>query len=981
MDTKIKKSRATAKGKFTRKCTLLEETLDALEPYEVNKLIYDEVTLAFEKVEEQNENLMEYYETLQDQGVLNVVKEAEEYIKVLDRKKHDLWSRVVKSKTEINAIKVKSLPSPTFSGDIRSYGIFIKDYERIMVPRYGNDPYALYQCLIGEAKLCVTGVEDNYNEMVSRLRNEYGDPCKITDSIVNDLKSLEPVPEGNYDKLIKTVDVIERAWLDMEKLGLKSEMDTISIVSLVERILPRKLQHDWVVKASEADKDDERSLFEKLLNFLLQEKRICKYLDRNIRSNTSKKVNACSVDNEPSNIAIALNDLKLSQVSSNNMVVDCLTNVTKLLSSMSNNKQENDNIAKHKKYCFYHNLHGHDITECFNFIRLTSFDKKSVLRNFNVCFRCLIPGHVSNYWKHIKLSCNVKINGTKCGLDHHEFLHDLLYKKVSGNLMSRKGYILGVSIVKSVSTNLTTLWDGGSTASLITHKKAREMNLKGSNVTLSITKVGNVVEIIESKEYLVPLIDMNGKTYQITCCGMEEISAPLEFVDISIASKLFPCIETMAIHRPFGEIHMLIGLDNTMLLPQVIDSVDNLQLLKNRYGYVLRGSHPAIIANDSPMNTHVSIYHVNIKTVNEINIASCKSVKDDIEHYFGIENLGISCVPKCGSCRCGKCAPGNQDYSLKEERELKLITEGLSYDKTNLKWSYRYPWIKDPFNLPNNYPLAKACLVSTEKRLKKSGSVYWEAYKNEMQSMGDINHIVSKGGFKIKHFLMSKDHPANSRIDLIKVDEDKVLGVKWAPHEDFFSFSVKINFSDKYRKVNKGPNLTASNILENMPDVLTKRIVFSVMVSQYDPYGFINPLMLKGKIKWKFTASNAQFQNGISEALIKSVKKYLLVVIGDSILTFSKLQVTLFKISNIWNQRPIGIKPASNIELGKYLCPNDLLLGRSTGQAPSGSANKNPSFQEIIVFKDHIVSAFWKKDRDLWGSVSLKNDSLLNFFN
>ena len=90
MDAKIKKSRATAKGKFTRKCTLLEENLDDSEPYEVNKLIYDEVILAFEKVEEQNEKLMEYYETLEDQGVLNVVKEAEEYIKVLDRKKHDL---------------------------------------------------------------------------------------------------------------------------------------------------------------------------------------------------------------------------------------------------------------------------------------------------------------------------------------------------------------------------------------------------------------------------------------------------------------------------------------------------------------------------------------------------------------------------------------------------------------------------------------------------------------------------------------------------------------------------------------------------------------------------------------------------------------------------------------------------------------------------------------------------------------------------
>ena len=92
-----------------------------------------------------------------------------------------------------------------------------------------------------------------------------------------------------------------------------------------------------------------------------------------------------------------------------------------------------------------------------------------------------------------------------------------------------------------------------------------------------------------------------------------------------------------------------------------------------------------------------------------------------------------------------------------------------------------------------------------------------------------------------------------------------------------------------------------------------------------------------------------------------------------TVLTFSKLQTTLFEISNILNQRPIGIKPALNIELGRYLCPNDLLLGRSTGGTPSGKIDENPSFKDIIDFNDKIVNAFWKKwTRDFWPSLIVR---------
>ena len=63
-------------------------------------------------------------------------------------------------------------------------------------------------------------------------------------------------------------------------------------------------------------------------------------------------------------------------------------------------------------------------------------------------------------------------------------------------------------------------------------------------------------------------------------------------------------------------------------------------------------------------------------------------------------------------------------------------------------------------------------------------------------------------------------------------------------------------------------------------------------------------------MEWVFTKSaDAPWQNSISEALIKSVKRTLKTSIGDSKLSFAGLQTVLFEMANILNERPIGLKP------------------------------------------------------------------------
>ena len=79
-------------------------------------------------------------------------------------------------------------------------------------------------------------------------------------------------------------------------------------------------------------------------------------------------------------------------------------------------------------------------------------------------------------------------------------------------------------------------------------------------------------------------------------------------------------------------------------------------------------------------------------------------------------------------------------------------------------------------------------------------------------------------------------------------------------------------------------------------------------------------------MEWKFVPADAPWQNGASEALVKSVKKAITVAVGESVMTFSELQTVCYEAANLVNERPVGRHPTSP-EDGTYLYPNDLLLG------------------------------------------------------
>ena len=127
-------------------------------------------------------------------------------------------------------------------------------------------------------------------------------------------------------------------------------------------------------------------------------------------------------------------------------------------------------------------------------------------------------------------------------------------------------------------------------------------------------------------------------------------------------------------------------------------------------------------------------------------------------------------------------------------------------------------------------------------------------------------------------------------------------------------------------------------------------------------------------IQWSFNkSSDSPWYNASCESLIRLVKGGLVKSIGESVLTFSELQTTLFEVSNLMNSRPIGVKPGMDIERGGYLSPNDLLLGHSNITVPTGTYNDIETPKKRLEFIQCIVNNFWKRwMRDYFGSLLIR---------
>lgn len=219
----LKKQRGIVKGRFTSKVRVLNDLLLQHTPMEVLDTVYKEISELFDKLDDVNVQILQ--ECSEDEQSHHL-----DYLWDLQKIRYECQSKIVvklkaeqKRQQEVSGedkcnIQIKKVEPPTFSGDVRDFPTFVKDYNRLVVARHGKDPFILRQSLQGKARE-VVGRLDEFGEMWRRLDDRFGSSAKIVDAVLADICALKPVPEGNKPKLLHMISVVEQAWLDLGKIG------------------------------------------------------------------------------------------------------------------------------------------------------------------------------------------------------------------------------------------------------------------------------------------------------------------------------------------------------------------------------------------------------------------------------------------------------------------------------------------------------------------------------------------------------------------------------------------------------------------------------------------------------------------------------------------------------------------------------------------------------------------------------------------
>ncbi|XP_063592199.1 uncharacterized protein LOC134769401 [Penaeus indicus] len=235
-------------------------------------------------------------------------------------------------------------------------------------------------------------------------------------------------------------------------------------------------------------------------------------------------------------------------------------------------------------------------------------------------------------------------NNQTCGKLHHTSLHENQIVGSSYVSLKRNGVMFMVNKIKCNNQVLNTLFDSGADVTMIRNDMAASLGLKGKHIRLAVTKLGNQTVTYNSKEYDLVLTDKQGNNVNITAYVKETVG-------------------------------------------------ENLQLMESRFGMCVRGSHPSIACASGTRDiVGIRINHISgIIYDKDITVEPKSDIKDQIDKFFTVEYLGTECNPRCGDCKCGKCA--------------------------------------------NNISVAVAKLRSTEKRLLKLGPEYAKAYNNQIRDM------------------------------------------------------------------------------------------------------------------------------------------------------------------------------------------------------------------------------------------------------
>jgi len=126
--------------------------------------------------------------------------------------------------------------------------------------------------------------------MWKRLDDKSGDPAKLVAAIMTAIQNTRNIRDGENNKLIELINVVEDGYIEIKRLGLEKEITTTSSVRLIEKILPTDVKKEWAKFVSpDHSTVDKMDKFPSLLKFLLGQKQAIEYENSELRNDSKIK--------------------------------------------------------------------------------------------------------------------------------------------------------------------------------------------------------------------------------------------------------------------------------------------------------------------------------------------------------------------------------------------------------------------------------------------------------------------------------------------------------------------------------------------------------------------------------------------------------------------------------------------------------------------------------------------------------------------
>ena len=257
--SKAKKQRTSAKGRFTRTKNNLRKAVDEKHDTTIVQDWLEEMNTAFPVVEEKHAAFCEALsdeEAEKEEAWMNEVNEqyaatktmGMTYIKNNSKSGEDSESSG-EQKSNLKPIEMKM---PKFEGDPRDYPRFKSDFTSQIQPRLkpSETGYILRSCLGKTPLEMVKYMGDSVTDIWKRLDEEYGDPSRLTDLILHDIKSFQLGTSAD-EKFLEFVAILEKGYHDLKYLEMENEMSNAGIVSIIESKLPPEIREKWAYKITE----------------------------------------------------------------------------------------------------------------------------------------------------------------------------------------------------------------------------------------------------------------------------------------------------------------------------------------------------------------------------------------------------------------------------------------------------------------------------------------------------------------------------------------------------------------------------------------------------------------------------------------------------------------------------------------------------------------------------------------------------------